>query len=360
MNKNVVRIRKSIVVLLTLCISFGCLTIGAFAEENTVHPTGLIFDSQATVAAHMNYNAPVATNLPSVVSQDTLFPTPGNQGSQGSCVGWAIGYALRSGRETLKRGWSRNAAAHKFSPSYIYNKINGGVDGGSTFSKGFDLLKDSGVCSSVYFPYNEADYTSKPDAIDKAAAALYKISSWDTICGIDEIKTQLSQGKGVVIGVRVYPDFDNISSTNQVYDTISGSSRGNHAICLIGYDNSKGSSGAFKFINSWGTSWGINGYGWISYNLVNNASVNGAGAGVAYKIEVPTTDSYKMGDVNGDGSIKSSDAQLALAYVSHTGSLTSNQYARADVNGDSLVTSTDAQLILKYAARQIDHFPLYD
>jgi hypothetical protein len=35
-------------------------------------------------------------------------------------------------------------------------------------------------------------------------------------------------------------------------------------MAIVGYDDAKQ---AFKVINSWGTSWGSNGYGWISYNL---------------------------------------------------------------------------------------------
>jgi len=35
---------------------------------------------------------------------------------------------------------------------------------------------------------------------------------------------------------------------------------------LCGYDDSKGSGGAFKVINSWGTDWGDNGYIWVDYN----------------------------------------------------------------------------------------------
>lgn len=89
-----------------------------------------------------------------------------------------------------------------------------------------------------------------------AAANLYKASNWNTIEGVNTIKNYIACGAGVVIAIKVYPDFDNISSSNQIYDSSAGTSRGAHAICLIGYDDSKG---AFKFINSWGTDWGLNG-----------------------------------------------------------------------------------------------------
>ncbi|MBQ8107676.1 MAG: InlB B-repeat-containing protein, partial [Ruminococcus sp.] len=59
-------------------------------------------------------------------------------------------------------------------------------------------------------------------------------------------------------------------SSNMVYDVKSGEYRGRHALCLIGYDDSLQ---AFKFINSWGTDWGLNGYGYISYSLFEDPNI---------------------------------------------------------------------------------------
>ena len=40
---------------------------------------------------------------------------------------------------------------------------------------------------------------------------------------------------------------------------------GLHVMCIVGYDDSLGLSGAFKVRNSWGVNWGDAGYCWISY-----------------------------------------------------------------------------------------------
>ena len=42
---------------------------------------------------------------------------------------------------------------------------------------------------------------------------------------------------------------------------------GGHALACVGFDDSKG---CFIFRNSWGTNWGLNGYGYISYNYLTN------------------------------------------------------------------------------------------
>jgi C1A family cysteine protease len=37
-----------------------------------------------------------------------------------------------------------------------------------------------------------------------------------------------------------------------------------HAVLIVGYDDTLE---AFKFVNSWGTFWGNEGYAWLSYNF---------------------------------------------------------------------------------------------
>lgn len=349
--------KKIISFILSTALVLCMFSFPVNAEE--YHPGGLIADSYEDIMAIYDGAdfSIYSSSLPTSVDNTSKFPTPGDQGDQKSCVGWAIGYAMASNNEHIKRNWNINTDNHHFSPSYIFNQLTSNGSAINIYSA-LNLVKNQGVCPLTYWQYDETDYTTQPTAIQNAAASLYKCASVYSTIGTVNIKARLAQGYGVVIGIEEYPDLYNLSNTNQIYDSTSGTSRGQHAICLIGYDDNKG-SGAYKFINSWGTDWGLDGYGWISYDLVNGAA-NASAVKAGFYITSPTTDDYTIGDVNSDGTINSEDSRLALQYSVGSGDPTAMQYVLADVDGNGQITASDAREILRYSTDLIDHFSLYD
>lgn len=282
--------KKMYSLLIGLSVVLNLATPQVFAEQSTNgQATNHLY---TTINGHKYYmgalppsaerilafpKAPTITSLqalPSLVDLTSKFPSPGDQGEQGSCVAWATAYDYKTFQEKIEYNWDITTTNHQFSPAYVYNQINGGKDGGSYIDDALNLIKSQGVDTLAVFPYNEFNYTKQPTSSQKQAAAPYKALSWGTLGAGDAnaIKSHLAAGDGVVVGIPVYPDFDNISVSNPVYDTTSGTLRGWHAISLIGYDDSKG---AFKFINSWGKNWGLNGYGYISYNLIKQLKTIG-------------------------------------------------------------------------------------
>lgn len=281
----------------------------AASAPGTLHPTGAIPNSAAVTAAHLTVATPPAGTLPSSVDLSARIGAPGDQGQESSCVGWAVGYATKTLHETEEVGWSPSSQNHEFSPSWIYNQINGGSDGGSNFGDAMNLIISSGADDLASFPYVAGDYTSQPDANSRRRAARFKAKSWASIAvDATSIKNVLAGGNAVITGINVLPDFDAMSPTNDTYDNDSGNSRGYHAIAIIGYDDSRQ---AFRFINSWGTSWGVQGYGWIAYSFITDAKLgmetmvltdgaNGRNAGVGVyrptgtKFNAGTTDQWLL------------------------------------------------------------------
>ncbi|NJD06648.1 MAG: hypothetical protein FIA97_09140 [Methylococcaceae bacterium] len=88
-----------------------------------------------------------APTEPESVDLSSSFPSPGDQGQQGSCVAWATGYALKSYQEGVEMQWSLNTTSHLFSPAFIYNQVNGGQDGGSQIYDALDLIIAKGAAT---------------------------------------------------------------------------------------------------------------------------------------------------------------------------------------------------------------------
>jgi hypothetical protein len=215
-------------------------------------------------------------DIPSSVLLTRYLPPVSSQGGQGSCVGWAIGYyaysyALNEGRDLP----SDRLGEPQFitSPAFIYNQINKGKDEGSFIFEAAALLKAKGAASLAEMPYNDRDYTSKPDdeAFKKGeldrATEVYLIGNTKSVVAA-ELRAFLAEMKlPVVFGMPVRNSFMEMPKTpGYVYNgpkPVADPLAGYHALCVVGYDDERK---AFRVVNSWGEDWGDKGFFWLSYD----------------------------------------------------------------------------------------------
>ncbi|MBR1810627.1 MAG: dockerin type I repeat-containing protein [Clostridia bacterium] len=98
--------------------------------------------------------------------------------------------------------------------------------------------------------------------------------------------------------------------------------------------------------------------------LDSNDIVEGAAVNCYYKQNLewgqPKSTNGAPGDINGDGTVNSIDARLALRAAAQLDRLTDEQKSAADVNHDGKVTAADARALLRYAARLTDSLPTGD
>jgi C1A family cysteine protease len=247
------------------------------------HATGLqeptLEEMKEIASRQVTTSSAQYTALPYNYDNSRNYPTPRSQGAQGSCTAWAAAYALRSLQEWEEHGWDYSED-HLYSPSFVYNLGNGGEDSGMSIVAALKILENYGAATLDVMPYNPNDYLTQPGDLAKNLAWENRIASWQAVQGVNSIKNAILNFGGAIVGVPIYPEFNVINADNPVYDDMSGIQESSHAICLVGWDNG---IQAFKFINSWGTEWGIDGFGWISYEIVNTANY-----------------AYYMVDVNGN------------------------------------------------------------
>jgi hypothetical protein len=230
--------------------------------------------------------------LSTSVVRSSGLPPVGNQGAQGSCVAWATSYYYKTWSEKQEHaGWSLASTQGQFSPSFVYNQINGGEDYGSSFPGAFNLLQTKGDVDISEFPYNQNNYTNQPGAAQLEAARAYRIpSGWysffnqssdgpfATANSIDNVKAWLASGKMLMMGIPIYDDFPGYGgNANKAYYDYNGKSAmaGGHGVCIVGYNDNINPGGAdadhkggFRMVNSWGSSWNGNGFVYLSYDFV--------------------------------------------------------------------------------------------
>ena len=254
---------------LVICMFFAGCNAQPQAEDPAVDKyksfsLGLLDEDPSFAYANMITMSVDTAALPSSYDNSTVYPTSGDQGGQGSCVGWATTYALKSTVEMVGSGGGRYDDNTLFSPAFTYNQINGGEDAGSVIGDAFMLLYEVGALPLADFPYSDRDYTTQPTTEQLAKASQYRIKDFYCIEGINEIKQAIYENYGVVVGINVYDSFYYIEDTSYVYQDYFGEFLGGHAICLVGYDDNLQ---AFKFINSWGDDWMLGGYAYVSYQF---------------------------------------------------------------------------------------------
>lgn len=217
---------------------------------------------------------------PSYIDLTDKFPDVGNQGKLNSCVAFAFAYC-KTYQEGIDWKWNVKNPTNVFSPAFIYNQKNHGTSvfgSEMTFKEAFNILKTQGCTTIDDMPYIgvENGYSLKAGPSQYITASRFKADKFYSLMpgDVEEIKTRLAAKKPepVIIGLPVTEEFHKLNEANNIYKDTTGQVLYKHAVCIIGYDDSLN---AFKIINSWGTSWGQNGYGWIDYNVIKERNIQG-------------------------------------------------------------------------------------
>jgi C1A family cysteine protease len=143
-----------------------------------------------------------------------------------------------------------------------------------------------GIPPEKYIPYDISKFDIEPSAFlyafaeDFKAIQYYRLDQSGVNPGdlLARIKANIAAGLPSEFGFPVYDSIRQASTTGKIPFPCGGEKMlGGHAIDAVGYDDNMKitntncnlvTTGAFLIRNSWGTSWGDHGYGWLPYDYV--------------------------------------------------------------------------------------------
>jgi len=229
--------------------------------------------------------------LPASIDLEPFFPPIVNQGSLNSCTA-ATASALLGYLEC-------KAFGKAIDPSLMFlykierNLLHQTGDTGAFLRTAMQALRVFGVPPDEYWPNDPALLDVEPAPFLYAYADNYKATSYYRLdeTGIapdallNRVKMHLAASLPSMFGLWL---FDSVSQAagngGRVPFPLHGDMQTNqHALVAVGYDDSEPvlnfnpetgqfmtTTGALKVRNSWGTSWGVGGYGWLPYAYVTS------------------------------------------------------------------------------------------
>jgi C1A family cysteine protease len=216
----------------------------------------------------------IATSLPPSADLRPTCPVIYDQGQLGSCTANAIAAAIEFDRQ-------KEQLTPDFIPSRLFIYYNERAmegttttDSGAQIRDGIKSVASQGVCPETEWPYTIANFSEKPPAQCYQDAIECKAVQYQSIIqDVNQLKGCLAAGYPFVCGITVYDSFESeqVAASGQVPMPASNEAViGGHSIMGVGYDDSQQ---RFIMRNSWGTSWGLQGYFTIPYAYLTNTNL---------------------------------------------------------------------------------------
>lgn len=187
------------------------------------------------------------------------LPVVRDQGdTRGTCVAFAVTAAHEFDREVA------GAAAEHLSEEALYwgcKVVDGQWRSGTLFSSAARTLSTTGQPPEPVWPYDPKRPNGVPYAPVSPPDAGWLTSSMAAMSAdASTVRSELDAGSPVVLGVVVFDSMFRPTPKGRVELPPAGSPvRGRHAVLAVGYN-----ADALLIRNSWGETWGVDGYGWLT------------------------------------------------------------------------------------------------
>ncbi len=202
----------------------------------------------------------------------------GNQGSTGSCVGWAaadsvVRYAFatagripmaKDAKLSVRFTWMASKETDEFTSrptSFIESD-------GTSLKAALDIARRYGSVRSDVLPFDPPDLYGGSAGAFYTLAAQLRITSYVTLRPVSGItaaalvklwKAWIANGGAILTRLDVDQTWDDVGTDGKLNTYKPATTRGGHAVALVGYTPDR-----FIVRNSWGTGWGDKGFAYAS------------------------------------------------------------------------------------------------
>jgi C1A family cysteine protease len=200
----------------------------------------------------------------------------GDQGSTGSCVGWATAdsvirwHYVKDNSVTEKELLSVRFIwmAAKETDEFISRPTTFIESAGTSLKAALDVARKFGCVLDTALPFDPCDLYQKSAFTFYSLAAQLKIAGYFNLgTSLNEWRSWLANNGPILTRLGVDATWDNATDTQGKLDVYkSDTQRGGHAIALVGY-----TPDTFIVRNSWGTAWGDKGFAYASESYASEA-----------------------------------------------------------------------------------------
>lgn len=201
----------------------------------------------------------------------------GDQGSTGSCVGWALAdsvlrwHFVNTGRLDRKRLLSPRFIwmAAKETDQFETQPTTFIETEGTSLKAALDIARKFGAVTDEILPFRSGRLYQEEAPTFYAVAATLKIASYFNLGrNPEQWKNWLATNGPILTRLEVDDTWDNAQKSKGKLEVYHPNTvRGGHAVALVGY-----SEGGFIVRNSWGTTaWGDRGFGYASPGYAKDA-----------------------------------------------------------------------------------------
>jgi hypothetical protein len=194
----------------------------------------------------------------------------GDQGSTGSCVGWATAdsvlrwHFVKTNRLPANEVLSPRFIwmASKETDQFVSRPTTFIESEGTSLKAALDIARKFGAVRDSILPFSSgALYPSGANTFYALAAQLRITSYFNLSTTLSNWRTWLATKGPILTRLGVDATWDNATATKGNLDVYQPNTvRGGHAIALVGYTPDR-----FIVRNSWGTSWGDKGFAYASF-----------------------------------------------------------------------------------------------